>query len=196
MGISRLAVIEEGVQIGVGVTIEPFAIIKLGVVIHNGAKIYSNTRIEERCVIGENSFVGHGVLMRPDTIIGKNCVVAHELVFEGDTIVGDYSVIHDQTHVTKGIRIGSKVFIGPSVVTSNDRRMCHMRVCLDFVVQAPIIGDGARIGAGALLLPNTVIGNNALIGGGSVVTKDIPENAIAYGNPARVVGEVPENERL
>lgn len=190
------AIIEEGAKIGKGVSIEPFTIIKRGAIIHDGVKIYSNTRIEEECVIGANTFVGHGVMMRPHTIIGKNCVVAHELVFEGDTIVGDYSTIHDQTHVTKGIRIGSKVFIGPSVVTSNDRRMCHMRECLDFVVQAPVIGDGVRIGAGALLLPNTIIGNNAIIGGGSVVTKNIPENAIAYGNPARVVGEVAEEERL
>jgi len=194
--ISHLAVIEKGAEVGEGVTIEPFTIIKRGAVIEDGVTIYSNTRIEERCVIRHNSFVGHGVLMRPDTIIGRYCVVAHGLVFEGDTIMGDYSIIHDQTHATKGLRIGSKVFIGPSVVTSNDRRMCHMRECLNFVVQAPIIGNGVRIGAGALLLPSIVIGDNAMIGGGSVVTRDIPENAIAYGNPARVVGEVAEDERL
>ena len=194
--ISHLAVIEKGAEVGEGVTIEPFTIIKRGAVIEDGVTIYSNTRIEERCVIRHNSFVGHGVLMRPDTIIGRYCVVAHGLVFEGDTIMGDYSIIHDQTHATKGLRIGRKVFIGPSVVTSNDRKMCHMRDNLTFVVRAPIIGNGVRIGAGALLLPNVVIGDNALIGGGAVVTKNIPENAIAYGNPARVVGEVAEDERL
>lgn len=196
MGVHPSAIISLEAKIAGGVRIEPFVIIKDRVVIKEGAIIYSYTRIEEDCVIGRNTFVGHGVIMRPNTIIGDNSVVAHGLVFEGDTVIGDHSVIHDQTHATKGLKIGNNVFIGPGVTTSNDRKMCHRRECMEFVVNAPIIGDGVRIGAGAVLLPGVVIGKNALIGGGSTVTRDIPENAIAFGNPARVVGEVREEERL
>jgi acetyltransferase-like isoleucine patch superfamily enzyme len=81
-------------------------------------------------------------------------------------------------------------------VGANDPSMCHGRECLEFAIKGYHIEDGARIAIGVTVLPDITIGKNAFIGAGAVVTKDIPDNAIAIGVPAKVKVLVPENERL
>jgi acetyltransferase-like isoleucine patch superfamily enzyme len=196
MGIHSSAVIDLEVEIGSGVTIEPFTIIKKGSVIEDGARISSCVRIEENCLVGKNTFIGHGTVLRPHTRIYNGCVIGHLTVFEGRSTVLDGTLIHAQCHITRGVSIGRNVFIAPLFVGANDTKMCHKRDCLDFEVKGYKIGDGARIAIGVTVLPDVYIGTNAMIGAGSLVTKDIPKDCIAYGNPARVVGKVPKEERL
>jgi len=196
MSVSRLAVIHKDVHIGVGVTIEPFTIIKKGTVIEDGARISSCVRIEEHCFIGENTFIGHGVVMRPGTLICHDCIVGHLTVFEGGSKINYGTLIHAQCHITKGVTIGKNVFIAPMFVGANDEKMCHKRECLDFKPNGFTIGDGARIAIGVNVLPGISIGSNTMLGAGAVVTKDIPDNTIAWGAPAKVRGEVRKDERI
>jgi acetyltransferase-like isoleucine patch superfamily enzyme len=79
-------------------------------------------------------------------------------------------------------------------MTMNDKRICHRRPSLTFVRTAPRILRAARVGGGSILLPGVTIGENAFVGAGSVVTKDVPDYAIVFGNPARVVGRVRDEE--
>ena len=96
--------------------------------------------------------------------------------------------------ITRGVIIEDTVFFGPRVITMNDKKISHRRPSIPFVAKPPRILHGARVGGGSVLCPGTTVGENALVGAGSVVTKDVADRAIVVGNPARVVGRVPDHE--
>lgn len=165
--------------------------------IGEGTRIGHNVVIEEDCEIGKNCFIGHGTIMRPNTVIGDNVVVGHLCVFEGDSTIGDGTLIHAQCHITSGVTIGRKVFIAPLFCGANDLRMSHARRhVIPFERKGYVVEDYARIAIGVLLNPDITVGKNAFVRMGAVVTRDVPENAVVQGVPARVVGEVPVEERL
>jgi acetyltransferase-like isoleucine patch superfamily enzyme len=157
------------------------------------AQIGKNTRISEtaiieaNCIIGDDCFVGHYVVMRPGTVIGNRTMIGHLTVFEGNCSVGDDCLIHSQCHITMAAKIEDKVFIAPGFIGANDPDMLHQRRHIkEFTPQGYIIRKGARIGVGVLLLPGVEIGENAVVGVGSVVTKSVPPFCQVVGVPARV----------
>lgn len=152
--------------------------------------------IEEGCEIGEDTFIGNYVVMRPNTKIGKRCKISHFAVFEGDIVVGDDVFIGAQSHITRGVIIEDKVFIAPGVITSNDKIMVHMRPNMPFICEAPVIRFGARIGVGVIILPSVVIGRNAVVGAGAIVTRDVAEGKVVYGAPAKEIMDVPKESYL
>jgi len=90
--------------------------------------------------------------------------------------------------------IESEVFCGPRIVTMNDKAISYRRSVLQFDRRAPRIMRAARVGGGSILCPGVTIGENAFVGAGSVVTSDVPDRAIAVGNPARIIGTVPADQ--
>lgn len=161
--------------------------------IHESVKVGKNTKIsdtaviEENCVIGDNCFIGHYVIMRPNTKIGNNTMVGHLTVFEGDCEVGNKCLIHAQCHITKGAVIEDQVFIAPGFVGCNDNDMLHERRHIkEFVPNGYKIGRAVRIGAGVLVLPGITIGENAVIGVGAIVTKNVAPFTVVFGMPSRV----------
>jgi acetyltransferase-like isoleucine patch superfamily enzyme len=171
--------------------------------IHESAIIGINTVVEftaviqERCVIGDDCFIGHNVIMRPGTKIGNHSVIGHGCVLEGDIIIGNDVTIQPLSYITKGVIIEDKVFIGPSFSGGNDKIMVHNRRDVKPFKPDPfIIRYAARIGLHVTVLPGVIIGENAVVGAGSVVTKDVGAYAIVYGNPACFKDWVPEDERL
>lgn len=166
-------------MIGKGTIIEPTAI------------------IQDNCIIGNNCFIGHYVVMRPGTKIGNRTVIGHLTVFEGECIIGNDCLIHAQCHITKGAVIEDKVFIAPGFVGCNDRIMMHQRRHIKpFVMEGYKICHGARLGAGVMVLPGITIGRNAVVGVGSVVTKDVADNAVVVGVPAKFMKWTHEEERI
>lgn len=159
-------------------------------------------RIGQHCVIfpevsiGDGTRLGNFIFIRDRTAIGRGCVIGSYVDIEGDVSIGDHVSLQSACYVTRGVIIEDEVFCGPRVTTMNDKRMCHRRPSLVFERAAPRILRGARVGGGSVLLPGVTIGENALVGAGSVVTKDVPDAAIVAGNPARIVGRVREEERL
>lgn len=162
----------------------------------NNVRLGSYIVIENDCSFGDNVLIGNGNVFRPKTVIGNNSMVGHLCVFEGNTTVGDNTIIQSQSHITLGATIGNKVFIGPGFVGVNDRRICHLRPHLTWTPEPFHIKDGARIGSGVNVTPGVTIGCNALVAQGAVVTRDVPDFAIVRGVPAKIVGEVPEDDRV
>jgi acetyltransferase-like isoleucine patch superfamily enzyme len=173
-------------------------------VIHGGCSIGDNVRISPGveiypdCEIGNGSFIGHSCTLRPGTKIGNDCVIGHSTVFEGGSTIGDKSLIHAQCHITRGVKIGKGVFIAPFFVGANDRRMAHLRRdVLEDWFDPYTIGDYVRIGIGVTILPGVRIGNNAVIGAGALILKDVRPNSIVVGRNSQMeVGQVVEEERI
>jgi acetyltransferase-like isoleucine patch superfamily enzyme len=107
--------------------------------------------------------------------------------------IGDNCTIHSQCHLTAGIIIEDRVFIAPMFTPTNTRKISFGRG-YDVVEEAPVIRFGARIGAGVTVLPGVEIGEQAMIGAGSVLTESVPAREIWVGNPARKIRDVPEDE--
>jgi len=151
--------------------------------------------IEEDCEFGENCFIGNNTTIRSGCKFGDRCVIGHSVVFEANGKFGQHVTINAQCHMTQGIIVEDEVFFGPGVITMNTKHICYGRK-IPKIYSPPLIKRGARIGGGSRILPGVTIGENALVGAGSVVTKDVPPRMIVIGVPARVIRNVPEDEIL
>lgn len=143
--------------------------------------------ISDDARIGAGTRIGNFVFIRDNTVIGKSCVIGSYVDIEGDVTIGDFVSLQSACYLTRGVIVEDEVFFGPRVVTMNDRHMSYRRPGMSFERRAPRILRAARIGGGSLLCPGVTIGENAVIGAGSVVTKDVADGTIVAGNPARVI---------
>jgi UDP-2-acetamido-3-amino-2,3-dideoxy-glucuronate N-acetyltransferase len=137
-------------------------------------KIGIDTQIWQYCVVLEGA------------VIGKNCNINCHVFIENDVVIGDNVTVKPGVQIWDGLRIEDDVFIGPNVTFTNDRQPRSKQRPKSF--QKTILESYSSIGAGATILGGHTIGSYAMVGAGSVVTKDIPRRALAMGNPARVVG--------
>lgn len=145
------------------------------VVIRSGSIIYADT------VIGNRFQCGHQVLIRAGVTIGDRCVVHHKCTLEGRLRIGHGVKIMAHVYLPSTTEIGDMVFIGPGTSFMNDRH--PMRLAAS--VQGPRVEDHVCIGGGVTVCPAVTIGKNSVIGAGTVVTKDVPPNTLAYGVPAK-----------
>lgn len=165
------------IYIGDNVTFRPPCIVYWGCRIDDNAAISHNTILRERTLIGKNSKIGNGTTLDGNLTIGNN-VSVHTLCFiPTKTIIEDY------------------VFIGPNCTITNTKNITHGRN-FPLLEERAIIHFGARIGGGTTILPGIHIGKEVLIGAGSVVTRNVPDYKVAYGNPAQIIRDVPLNERF
>ena len=127
------------------------------------------------CEVGDNTKIGAFVEIQKNAKVGKNCKIS------------------SHTFVCEGVSIQDNVFVGHGVVFINDlfpratTAQGELQTEKDWKVERTLVKKGASIGSGSTILANVVIGENAMVGAGSVVTRDVPDNAIVAGNPARVL---------
>jgi len=128
--------------------------------------------------------------------IGRGTMVGPFVEIQRGATIGERCKIQSHSFICEGVSIGDQVFVGHGVVFTNDRwpRATNLdgttKTADDWVLETTSVGVGAAIGSGSTVLPGLTIGQWALIGAGSVVTKSVPDFAIVVGNPARVVGDV------
>jgi len=160
-----------------------------GTVVSTGAIVFAGSRIGARVILGDQSCVRERVTIGDDVVLGRGSLV------ENDTTIGAMSRIQADAYITAYSTLEEHVFVAPCVVTTNDDFMGRTEARLERIA-GPTIRRGARVGGGATLCPGVVIGEEAFVGAGAVVTSDVPDRTVVVGNPARVLREVPPEELL
>lgn len=173
----RIAVEPKGVTLGAGCTVGSHTVLMAGAVIGDDVRVEDGAQIGARCRIGDGVVIGRGAIV------------------ENDTEIGDRAVVQPGAFIAAHTVIEEDCFIGPMVVTTNDdymgrtsERFKHLKGCT--------VRRGARIGAGASVLPGVEIGVEAFVATGSIVASDVPAAKIVMGSPAKVVRDVPAEQRL
>lgn len=138
--------------------------------------------------IGEHTRIWQFCVVLKGARIGANVNVCSHCFIENDVVIGNDVTVKNGIYLFDGITLEDNVFVGPNVTFTNDKAP-RSKVYPEAFPKT-LIKKGASIGGGAVILPGITIGENAMIGAGAVVTKDVPANAIVYGNPARVHGTV------
>lgn len=135
--------------------------------------------------IGKNTRVWQYSVILPKAIIGSGCNICAHTLIENDVIIGSDVTVKSGVYIWDGIVIEDNVFIGPCVAFTNDKNPRSKKYPDEFL--KIVVKQGASIGANATILPGIILGENCMIGAGAVVTKDVPDNAVVVGNPAKIV---------
>jgi UDP-2-acetamido-3-amino-2,3-dideoxy-glucuronate N-acetyltransferase len=138
--------------------------------------------------IGEGTSVWQYSVILPGARIGKNCNINCHVFIENDVVMGDNVTIKSGVQLWDGLRIEDNVFVGPNVTFTNDRLPRSKHYPDSFL--KTVVRLGASIGANATIIGGITIGQYAMIGAGSVVTKSVPDYTIWYGNPAVFKGYI------
>jgi acetyltransferase-like isoleucine patch superfamily enzyme len=160
-----------------------------GSIVSTGAIVFAGSTIGARVVLGDQSCVRERVHIGDDVVLGRGSLV------ENDTTIGAMTKIQAEAYITAYSILEDNVFVAPCVVTTNDNFMGRTERRHD-LIKGPTIRRGARIGGGAILCPGIEIGEEAFVGAGAVVTKDVPPRMVVVGNPGRVLRAVAEDELL
>ena|SRR5437879_574244 len=155
-----------------------------GVIIRSHVVIYAGNRI------GDRVHIGHAVLLRESNIVGDDVSIGSRSIIEHHVTIGDRVRIHSAAFIPEYTVLEDDCWIGPCVVVTNAKYPANRHTKRD--LRGPVVRRGARVGANATLLPGVVIGEGALVGAGSVVTRDVPANAVVVGNPARITKDLYE----
>lgn len=148
-----------------------------------GVVLYSDVQI------GDHTLLGDYCSVREECRIGSYCAIGRNSSVNYATTIGHHTKIMDNAVITGNMTVGNHVFISMSVVSSNDNAMGGTG-SYDEKMRGPTVCDYAKIGAAANILPNVVIGTEAVVAAGSVVTKDVPPRKVVMGIPARIVRDV------
>jgi acetyltransferase-like isoleucine patch superfamily enzyme len=167
----------------------PPAVLGAGTVVSTGAIVFAGATLGARVLLGDGACVRERCVIGDDVVIGRGSLV------ENDTTVGARTTIQAHAYVTAYSTVEEDVFIAPCVVTTNDNFMGRTERRHE-LKKGPTIRRGARVGGGAVLCPGIEIGEDAFVGAGAVVTKDVPARKVVVGNPARVIRDVADDELL
>jgi UDP-2-acetamido-3-amino-2,3-dideoxy-glucuronate N-acetyltransferase len=164
--------------------------------IANNVTIHPTAEVSPQAYIGDGCKIWHQAQVREHARLGDNCIVGKGSYIDFDVEIGNNVKIQNGVFIYHGVTIEDGVFIGPRVCFTNDmypRAITlegNLKTDSDWEVGRTLVCYGASIGAGAIILPDVVIGRFALVGAGAVVTKDVPDHGLVLGNPARLVGFV------
>ena len=154
-----------------------------------GVFVHKSSYVDKPCQIGKGTKIWHFSHIMKNCSIGKNCNIGQNVVISPEVVLGDNVRVQNNVSIYTGVTCEDDVFLGPSCVFTN---VINPRSFIErkSEYRPTRIKKGASIGANATILCGQVVGRYALVGAGSVVTKDVPDYAMVYGSPARLGGYV------
>jgi len=161
-------------------------------------KIHSSAEVSSKAIIGDGTCIWNGSQIRDGAVVGKNCIIGKDVYIDTGVTIGNNVKIQNNVLMYCGLSVEDGVFVGPGVVFTNDKypRAIKLNGELktkdDWEISNTLIKKGASLGANSTILPGITIGKFAMIGSGSVVTKDVVDFGLVCGNPAVLLGFVCE----
>lgn len=162
-------------------------------------QIHQTAEIAPTAEIGEGSRLWHWVQVREGARIGSECILGRGVYIDRNVEIGNKVKIQNNVSIFEGVTIADGVFVGPHVCFTNDKlpravnENFELSTNEDWELIPTLVKKGASIGANSTILPGITIGEFAMVGAGSVVTKDIPDYYLAFGNPAQLIGEIDQS---
>ena len=159
-------------------------------------RIHPTAEVSNQAHIGDGTSIWHQAQVRERASIGQNCILGKGVYVDFGVQIGDCCKLQNGAYVYHGATLEDGVFVGPGVILTNDRlpRAINPDGSLksddDWQVAPILVKRGASLGAGSVILPGIIVGEFAMVGAGSVVTRSVPEHGLVVGNPARLVGYV------
>ena len=145
--------------------------------------------VEEGAEIGAGTRIWHFAHVRKGSVIGKNCIIGKDAYVDTEVVLGDGCKVQNGANLYRGLTLGNKVFVGPAAQFTNDL-FPRAELWDDSRLVRTTVKDGASIGSNATIVCGITIGRYATVGAGAVVTKDVPDQGLVLGNPARLRGFV------
>ncbi len=158
--------------------------------------IHPTADVSPEAVLGEGTKVWHQAQVREGAVLGRNCILGKGAYVDFGVQIGDNVKIQNRASVYHGVTLESGVFVGPHVIFTNDKLPRAInpdgspKSDDDWELGRILAKEGAALGAGSIIVTNVTIGRFAMVGAGAVVTRDVPDYGLVYGNPARLVGYV------
>ena len=158
--------------------------------------VHPTATIEDNVTIGKGTKIWHFAQVRGGTVLGENCIIGNSVFVDEGSQIGNNCKIQNHAIIYHQALISDGVFIGPNVCFTNDKRPRainpdgSIKSADDWEASTIKIGIGAAIGGHSTLTPGVTIGQWAMAGSGSVITKDVPDFALVFGNPAKIRGFV------
>lgn len=155
--------------------------------------VHESSYIDDEVEIGEGTKIWHFSHVQKGAKIGKNCVLGQNVNVGTNVVIGNFVKIQNNVSVYEGVELQDYVFCGPSMVFTNivDPRSKYPQVGSQFYIKT-LVKEGASLGANCTIVCGNTIGKFAFVGAGAVVTKDVPDYALVFGNPAKQIGWLSE----
>lgn len=157
---------------------------------------HPSAQIEDDVVIGDRTMIWSNVQIRRGARIGSDCVFGRNSFVDVGVVVGNCVKVQNNASLYEGVTLEDGVFVGPHVIFTNDRLpraitpTGTLKTTADWVLGTTTVRQGASIGAGAVIVTGADIGRWAMVGAGTVVTRDIPDHGLVVGSPGRIIGYV------
>lgn len=160
----------------------------------DAVRIHPTADVSKDASVGAGTQIWHEAQVREGAVIGKHCILGKGAYIDRGVRIGDHCKLQNGAFVFHGFNLEDGVFLGPGAMLLNDKHPRainpdgSLRGDADWTASEGLVGYGASVGGGAVILPGVTIGRMAMVGSGAVVTRDVPERGIVVGNPARLQG--------